>query len=448
MSMTLIRNAAILTMDQHRRVIPDGYVVIEGPSIMAVGDGEPDPGLRFDETIDAQGKVLMPGFVQIHVHLCQALFRGLSDDMELMDWLRTRTWPLEACHDEESVYASARLGIAEMLRGGTTTILDMQSVNHAEAAFHGIRDTGIRAVSGKVMMDWGDDVPEPLREVTEESLARSIELFEEWDGAAGGRIGYAFTPRFAVSCSDRLLREVGEIARQKGARVHTHSSENLGEIEIVMRERGKRNILYLEDAGLLGPTTVLAHCIHLDKAEFDALARTGTNVAHCPSANLKLASGIANIPEMLDAGINVGLGADGAGDNNNLDQLMEMRMAALVHKPRLGPRAMPAMRVLELATINGARALGWDHIIGSLEAGKRADIIMLDLAMPHSSPASVADPVSRVVYSAQSQNVVMTMVDGKVLFDNGRLTTMDEAEVLCEADEAIGRLARRAGVLA
>lgn len=452
MPSVLIKNGTVITMDHARRVVEHCDILVENDRIRAVGDagascggGDVGPG-SVDRVIDATGYIAIPGLIQTHVHLCQALFRGMSDDMELLDWLRLRTWPLEAAHDEESIYYSALLGIAELLRGGTTCVVDMETVNHTEHAFRAIAQSGIRAVSGKVMMDWGNDVPEALRETGERSIAASVELADKWDGAADGRIHYAFAPRFAVSCSDWLLREVGRIAADRGAYIHTHSSENRGEIEIVEAERGARNVIYLDQVGLLGPRTILAHCIHLDQSEMDTLKRTRTSVAHCPSVNLKLASGIARVPEMLDAGINVGLGADGAGGNNNLDQFIEMRLAALIHKPRLGPTAMPALRVLEMATVRGAAALGMEDEIGSIEPGKKADIVLLDLRKPHASPGACVDPVSRVVYSAHSSDVVMTMVDGHVVYGDGRLASIDENEVLAGCDQAIVRLAQRAGL--
>ncbi len=447
----LIKNGTVITMDPARRVVEHCNILVEDDRIRAVGDGDDDGddavASQDPQVIDASGYVVIPGLIQTHVHLCQALFRGMSDDMELLDWLRLRTWPLEAAHDEESVYYSALLGIAELLRGGTTCVVDMETVNHTESAFRAIVQSGIRAVSGKVMMDWGDDLPEALRETGEASLAASVELADKWDGSANGRLRYAFTPRFAVSCGDRLLREVGAIAGQRGAYIHTHSSENRGEIEIVQAERGARNVIYLDQVGMLGPRTILAHCVHLDQAELDTLKRTGTHVAHCPSVNLKLASGIALVPEMLEMGINVSLGADGAGGNNNLDQFVEMRMAALIHKPRLGPMAMPALTVLEMATLRGAAALGMEDEIGSIEPGKKADIVLLDLRKPHASPGACVDPVSRVVYSAHSSDVVMTMVDGQVVYGDGRLANIDERDVLDKCDEAIVRLARRAGLM-
>ena len=456
MPSVMIKNGTVITMDRERRVVEHCDIMVEDDRIRwvgcvgdvgHVGDAGTAGSAGADRVIDATGHIVIPGLIQTHVHLCQALFRGMSDDMELLDWLRMRTWPLEAAHDEESIYYSALLGIAELLRGGTTCVVDMETVNHTENAFRAIAQSGIRAVSGKVMMDWGNDVPEALRETGERSIAASVELADKWDGAADGRIRYAFAPRFAVSCSDWLLREVGRIAEQRGAYIHTHSSESRGEIEIVEAERGARNVIYLDRVGLLGPRTILAHCIHVDRSELDTLKRTGTHVAHCPSVNLKLASGIAPVPEMLDMQINVGLGADGAGGNNNLDQFVEMRLAALIHKPRLGPTAMPALRVLEMATLGGAAAVCMEDQIGSIEPGKKADIVMLDLRKPHASPRACVDPVSQVVYSAHSADVVMTMVDGKVVYSGGQLATMDEIEVLDRCDAAIVRLARRAGLV-
>lgn len=451
----LIHNAQVVTVNASRQVLDAGDILIDGNAIAAVrpsdagGDGGADAAYsQVDQVIDATGLVAVPGFVQSHVHLCQVLFRGRSDDMELLDWLRRRTWPLEAAHDRDSVYCSAMLGICEMLRAGVTSIIDMQTVRYASAGFRAIADAGIRAVTGKVMMDLGDGVPPELMESTERSIRSSLRLADMWDGAAGGRIRYAFTPRFAVSCSDALLRKVGEIARERGAMIHTHCAENRDEVKIVIAERGARNAVYLEEVGLLGPTTVLAHCVHLDKAEMGLLASTGTHVAHCPSANLKLASGVADVPRMISRGINVGLGSDGAGCNNNLDPFVEMRLAALIQKPKHGPTSMPAATVLEMATMGGARAMGQDHLIGSIEEGKFADIVLLDLNKPHASPGRGVDPASRIVYSAKSSDVVMTMVNGEVLYDRGRVTRIDEQQVLTEGDKAIQRIARRAGVMA
>ena len=406
-----------------------------------------------DMVIDAAGKVVLPGFVQAHVHLCQTLFRGQADDLELLDWLKKRIWPLEGAHDEESVYWSAMLGIAELIRGGTTSIIDMETVHHTESAFWAIDSSGIRAASGKVMMDYGPDVPATLMESTEDSLRESEALLERWHMHDDGRIRYAFAPRFVVSCSARLLARVRDMARAAGVLVHTHASENRGEIELVQQDRGMRNVVCLHELGLIGPNLVLAHCIWLDDEEMAILRDSGTKVVHCPSSNLKLASGIAKVPEMLEMGVFVSMGADGAPCNNNLDMFQEMRHAALIQKVRLGPTALPAPTVLEMATIGGARAMGLEEEIGSIEPGKRADIVILDLDAPHAVPAEGVDVVSRVVYEATASDVETTIVDGRVLMYRRKLLAFDENEVIREATRALRRVLERsdcapAGMLA
>lgn len=418
-------------------------LLIDGDRIAAIGQLD---GQEADEVIEARGRVIMPGLVQTHIHLCQTLFRGQADDLELLDWLQQRILPLEAAHDAESVYHSARLGIGELLRGGTTAIVDMETVHHTDSAFQAILESGIRAISGKVMIDCGPSVPTPLMERTEDSLTESVRLLERWHGKAGGRIRYGFAPRFVVTCSETLLREVSALAARHGVHVHTHASENRGEIAYVEADRGMRNILYLDRVGLAHDRVVLAHCIHVDDQEVDLLASRRVHVSHCPCSNLKLASGIAPVPKLLERGVNVSLGADGAACNNNLDGFLEMRFAALIQKPLHGPRAMPARTVLEMATIAGARAMGLAHETGSVEVGKKADLIMLDLTGLHASPE--ADLISRIVYAARSTDVVMTMVDGQVVMRDGILLTMDGERVRREAEESSRRLLRRIGAMA
>jgi 5-methylthioadenosine/S-adenosylhomocysteine deaminase len=293
-------------------------------------------------------------------------------------------------------------------------------------------------------MDMGDDVPARLRESTAQSLAESDALRARWQGRADGRIGYAYAPRFVLSCTEELLREVAMRVHQ-GARLHTHAAEQQAEIEVVRRERGLDNILYLESLGLAGPRAALAHCVHATAAEQTRLAASGTHVVHCPSSNLKLASGIAPIPEMLAQGIHVALGADGAPCNNNLDGFVELRLAALLHKPRAGATAMPALTVLELATLGGAAALGLESTIGSLEPGKRADVIVIDPRTAHATPRF--DPVSTLVYACQSRDVRDVIVDGRVLVREHQLTELTGldypavvATAQAEAERVQGRL--------
>ncbi|HUH03750.1 MAG TPA: amidohydrolase family protein, partial [Kofleriaceae bacterium] len=295
------------------------------------------------------------------------------------------------------------------------------------------------ATIGKAMMDYPDPrIPEGLRETTAWSLEESARLCASWHGAAGGRLRYAYAPRFAVSCTDDLLRETSRSAREAGVHIHTHASENRDEIAEVERRTGLRNVLYLHDCGLTGNDVGLAHCVWLDDAEKDVLAQTGTHVLHCPSSNLKLASGIAEIPELLERGISVSLGADGAPCNNNLDAFLEMRLAALIHKPRRGERAMRAARVLQLATIGGAAALGLQHSVGSLEVGKLADIAVVDISGPHVAPTS--DPHAAIVYGCRASDVRHVVVDGRVIVRDRTLLTLEQGPVLREARERARRL--------
>jgi 5-methylthioadenosine/S-adenosylhomocysteine deaminase len=435
----LIKDATIITLDDANRVFK-GSVAIDGERIMAV---EPSAtasfNFAFDDVIDGRGCALLPGFVQTHIHLCQTLFRGAADDLELIDWLKQRVWPMEAAHTPESVYASARLGIAELIKGGTTCALTMETVNHTDSVFRAVEESGFRATVGKCMMDQSDDAPEALIEETEESIAESLNLLEWWNGRAEGRIRCCFAPRFALSCTRELLERVAHLSRELGVMVHTHASENRDEIAMVERTTGKRNIEYLRDVGLTAPHVVLAHCVHLDDAEIEILRSTGAHVAHCPSSNLKLASGIARVAEMLDRGVSVSLGADGAPCNNRLDMFTEMRTAALLQKVLRGSRALPALTALRMATTGGARALGLADQIGSIEVGKRADLQLVKLDRLHATPQP--DPISTIVYAAEAGDVEAVIIDGRIVMRDGELLTLNEQDVIAQAQDQSQRLA-------
>lgn len=436
----LIKNSTIITLDEANRIL-NGSVVVEQGRISSIDTFPPANHADFDEVIDATGKVLLPGFVQTHIHLCQTLFRGAADDLALIDWLKQRVWPMEAAHTPESLYASARLGIAELIKGGTTCALTMETVNHTEAVFQAVEESGFRATVGKCMMDFGDDVPAPLREETEDSIDQSLELLERWHKKDDGRIRYCFAPRFAVSCTRDLLEKVSRLSQEFGVIVHTHASENTDEIAFVEQLTGKRNINYLNDVGLLTRHTVLAHCIHLDEEELELLRTTATNISHCPSSNLKLASGIAPIKEMLDRNISVSLGADGAPCNNRLDIFTEMRTAALLQKVLHGAQYLPALTALKMATINGAMALGLDHEIGSIEIGKQADLVLLNLQSLSTIPHP--DLISTVVYAAQTSNVETVFINGRIIMRDGVLLTLDQKQVLVDAANQSNQLMLR-----
>ncbi|MGH9904330.1 MAG: 5'-deoxyadenosine deaminase [Pyrinomonadaceae bacterium] len=439
MSSLLIKNGTIVTIDPQDRVLSGDLLIREG-RIASIGASLQ----RADVTIDATDCAVLPGFVQTHIHLCQTLFRGAADDLSLIDWLKQRVWPMEAAHTVASVRASARVGVAELIRGGTTCALTMETVNHTSAVFEVVEETGFRATVGKCMMDKGEDVPKALHEETDASIRESLLLLETWHGKAEGRIRYCFAPRFAVSCTEELLSRVARLARERGVMVHTHASENRHECELVEQATGLRNLTYLDSLGLTGAHVALAHCIHLDEEELAILKRTGTNVAHCPSSNLKLGSGIAPIKKMLDQGISVSLGADGSACNNRLDMFTEMRTAALLQKVVHGPETLTANRALRMATIDGARAMGLDGEIGSLEIGKRADLVVIKLDSLHSIPRM--DVTSALVYSAQPADVSTVVIDGKVVMRDRQLLTIDEQSLIGEANREAGLLIQRAGI--
>lgn len=439
MSSILIKDAQIITMNAQEEII-HGDLYIVDDRIQDIGR---NLLYNAEKVIDAKGKTIIPGFIQTHIHLCQTLFRGQADDLELMDWLQKKIWPLEASHDEESSYYSAMLGIGELIQSGTTTIVDMETVNHTDAAFQAMAESGIRVLGGKVMMDMGDELPEALLEDTTKSIQRSVDLLEKWNNHDNGRIQYAFCPRFVVSCTEDLLTEVRDLSKKYNVKVHTHASENRGEIQIVEEQRGMRNVVYLDHIGLANENLILAHCVWLDDEEKRIIKERGIKMSHCPGSNLKLASGIADVPDMLEMEANLSLGADGAPCNNNLDMFNEMRLASIIQKPKHGPTAMDARTVFRMATIGGAKAVGMDHEIGSIEVGKKADLAMLDLFKFHTYPAFGLDPISRIVFSATRADVDTTIINGKVVVENGDVKTVDKNIVLHEADKAIDRLVKR-----
>lgn len=434
----LIRGGLVVTMDAERRILPTS-VLVEGSRIAECPSNATDA----DTVIDATDCLVIPGLIQTHVHLCQTLFRGMADDMDVIDWLRLRIWPFEQAHDAASVYDSARLAIAEMLLGGTTTALTIETVRHTEEAFRAILETGFRAVSGKAMMDHFEVGTEMIGERTDDSMSSSLELLREFHGNDDGRLRYAFCPRGSRNATEELWRDVAAAAEEHDAWIHTHAAENEAQTGRLAAEGGT-DVEYLAGLGVLSRRSVLAHCIWLTDRERGVLADTGARVAHCPTCNMKLASGFAPVPELLDGGVVVGLGADGAPCNNTLDMFQEMRMASLIHKPRCGPRAMPADRVFEMATLGGARSIGMEHELGSLEPGKRADLVVLRRDRLHTQPVERVDPVSQLVYEHRATDVDAVVVDGRALVRDGALAGVDAEELRARANESAKRVAERA----
>jgi 5-methylthioadenosine/S-adenosylhomocysteine deaminase len=445
MAALLVRNAHILTMNDAFDEV-EGDLLAIGGVITGVGRVDASAVPAGTREVDAAGGWLLPGFVQTHVHLCQTLFRGLADDLPLLEWLRLRIWPLEAAHVPATLRAAARLAACELLRGGTTAALTMETVHDTDAVFEAVAATGLRATIGKCMMDASDnpDVPHRLREATHASIDESLALHRRWHGAGGGRLRVALAPRFAVSCSRDLLEEVGRLSTREGILVHTHASESQAEVAYVRERSGLANMAYLDATGVASPHLCAAHCVWLDEHERDLTAARDVKVLHCPGSNLKLGSGLAPVVELRRRGVSVSLGADGAACNNRLSMFDEMRLAATVQAVRLGPGALPARDVLWMATRNGARALGLADAIGSIEPGKRADLVVVDRHRLNLAPGG--DPYSLLVYAATADDVRAVAVDGELLVDDGELTTMDAREVIADARRAAADLVRRAGV--
>lgn len=408
--------------------------------IVALGDLTPEPG---EASHDANGMVITPGFVQGHVHFCQTLFRGLADDKALMPWLATRIWPLEAAHDANSVRASTWLSLAELLRGGTTCVQVMESVRHAEKAFEALRGLGMVGIVGNCLMDLGGpDVPANLPTSTAGALRIADDLRRAFHRPEQG-LHYAVSPRFVLSCSDELAAGASDLAARHGLRIHTHANEHPGEVAAVHARFRREYLQVLEDQGLLGPRTALAHCVHTSERERERLVANGCAVLHCPSANLKLGSGIAPIADYARRGLRIALGADGAPCNNRLSALTEMRQAALLQGCTAGPGAWPATLALHAATRGGALALGLDADVGSLEVGKRADLVVFDLR----SLAPGGDPVAMLVWSADERNVRHVLLGGRFVVRDFELVEFDAAEVAATAMYEREQLLARAGDL-
>jgi 5-methylthioadenosine/S-adenosylhomocysteine deaminase len=437
----LIRSGVVLTMNDRFDIV-EGDVSIKNDRIAAIGTNITEP---HDRVIDAAGGYVLPGFIQTHIHLCQTLFRGYADDLHLMDWLRRRVWPMEAAHTPDTLRAAARLATTELATSGTTTVLTMETVHDTEAVFEAVVESGLRATIGKCMMDFDAQVPPRLQEQTQASLDESLAIRKTWDGAANGRLHAAFAPRFAVSCSRQLLEAVAHLSKQHHALVHTHASESRDEIAIVRQmSGGLSNLEYLASLQLASPHLCAAHCVWVDERDQQLLADHQVKVMHCPGSNLKLGSGVAPVAEMRARGITVSLGADGAACNNRLDMFEEMRLAAVLQAMRRDPGVLPARDVVWMATRAGARTLGLEADIGSIEVGKKGDLIVVDRDRPHLAPGP--DPYSTLVYAARGSDVRTTIVDGEVLVHDFAHARLDRREVAVAARAAARDLAKRAGL--
>jgi 5-methylthioadenosine/S-adenosylhomocysteine deaminase len=441
MTSILIRNGTLITQNSELDIL-EGNLFVEDGQILEM----PSARQKADRIIDARGKLVLPGFVQVHVHLNQTLFRGLADDLDVVDWLRLWIWPLEQAHDYQSLYASARLSIAEMIRGGTTSVMTMETTNHTEAAFQAAEEMGMRVTIGNAMMDAWEAGTDMIGEPTDVALKKSLDLLKKYHNSAGGRLKFAFCPRGGRNVTNDTWRMVAQLAREYGVGLHTHIGENREQAERLENQHGIREIDNLNNLGALGSNLVIAHGVWLNEKEIDLVAKNNASIAHCPSANMKLASGYAPIPDMLRSGVNVALGSDGAPCNNNLDAFNEMRLAGLIHKPRYGPKSMPAQTVLNMMTRGGARAMGLEEEIGSLEIGKRADITILNRDMLHICPRQHADPVGQVVYEHRADDVDTVIIDGRVLLEDGNFTCWEAGKIIEDSEDSLTQVLTRANL--
>ena len=450
----IVAGGTVITMDPDRRIIADGALLVRGDRIVEVGKAHALPA-RFPHEVVHRfpDHLIIPGLVDTHVHLAQALIRGCADDRALVEWLSDRVWVLQGHMTEDDGRASARLCIAEMLRSGTTTFLESMLAHRY--GFDGIaevvRDSGIRATLAKIVMDTPRyaDASLPMHpgmvEDRETGLGGTLAMHRRWHGGADGRIRVWFGPRTPGAVTPDLYREIGRLAAEHGIGITMHLAEVREDREFLRRAYGRLPVEFAEDVGLLGPHVVLVHMIWITDAEMRTLARTGTHVSHNPSSNTKLASGICPVPALLRAGVNVALGCDGGPSNNAYDVVREMKLAACLHKGVTGdPRVLPAEAVLEMATLSGARALGLEAEIGSLEPGKKADLAIFDTRRLHLTPSP--NPVGTLVYAACGADVSDVMVDGRWVVRDSRLLTMSEEEVIRDARARAGALFRRAGI--
>ena len=430
----LLKNGHIVTQNKNNKIFT-GDILIEDDRIRRIEEHIEDGS---HQTIPIDNLVVIPGFIQSHVHLCQTLFRNLSDDLELMEWLEQHIWPFEMAHTEESLRASAQLGLSELLINGTTSILDMGIGHHQEIIFEEMVTSGIRGFSGMVMMDAGD---QPYKQTADEIIHRTRELISTWHNSHEGRIQYALAPRFVPSCSDELWKQVKQLSEEHNLIIHSHASENKEEWRIVKERTGYSNVEFFIKNGLASSRLCLAHCIWVSEQEIQMLADYNINVLHCPSANLKLGSGFAPIPEFISRGINVSLGSDGASCNNNLDIFNEMRLAALIQKPLRGVKTTSAKMIFDMATLGGAESLGLSEQIGSLEIGKKADLVVMNLNKVHSIPAD--DIYSQIVYSGKAADILHVMVNGEWRVFDQELKPYQEKIVVQDSWKAIQDLLKR-----
>jgi len=421
----LIHNGIILTIDEHQTVIPDGLLCISGDTINYIGKNNKE-SINAEREMDAEGGIILPGLVNSHTHAAMTLFRGLADDLPLMEWLNGYIFPAEEKMNGDFVKTGTLLACAEMIMTGTTTFCDMYLFE--EEVANAAKESGIRCLLGEVLYDF----PSPNYGAVEDGFTYTENLINRWEDDP--LISIAVEPHSVFTCSEKLLLKANELALKRDVPLILHLAETKQELIEVEKKFGKRPVQYLKDLGMLGPHLILDHCVYINESEMELLSENNVCVVHNPESNMKLASGIAPVPEMIAKGITVGLGTDGCASNNNLDLFGEMDMAAKLHKVNsLDPTVMDAKTIIDMTTKKGAKVLGLEKEIGSLEVGKKADIIVIDINKPHLTP--MYNPYSQIVYAANGHDVKHSVIDGHVVMEDRKLMTLDVKGVMERARE-------------
>lgn len=418
----LIKDIEIISMSPDYPSVFKGHIGIEDQNIVFIG--EVPSTFIADKIVEGKGHIALPGLINAHTHMAMSLLRNYADDLPLMTWLSEKIWPVEAKLTSDDIYFGTMLSIAELIKSGCTTFRDMYF--HMDEVAKAVEVSGVRANLGEGLIGVADPEANGIDKVRQ--------LYQDLNNTADGRIVIEVAPHAPYTCPDDYLRKCGELAKQLDAPLHIHLSESRFEVSESYKNFGKSPIEKVDELGLLDGKTSGAHCVHVSDEDIELLKRTKTSVLYNPSSNLKLGNGFAPIQKMINAGINVALGTDGASSNNNLNLFEEMHLAGLVNKGVLeDPTALPAYEVLKMATINGAKALGIEKTVGSLEVGKKADLILLDYNQSHLLPTH--DLISMIVYSAQAADVDFVMCNGKILFENRQVLTFDEQEVMTKASK-------------
>jgi 5-methylthioadenosine/S-adenosylhomocysteine deaminase len=419
----LIKNGTILTMDTENAIIKDGILGIKGDTISYIGSGH-GKKFRGKRIIDAKGGLILPGLINGHTHAAMTLFRGLADDLPLMEWLNNYIFPAESRMDADFVYSGTLLACAEMIMSGTTTFCDMYLFEDEVA--RAAKEAGMRSLVGEVLYDFDSPNYGPIQN----GLKYTEDLIKKWQGDP--LVSIAVEPHSLFTCSPELLSSTNELALKYNVPLVIHVAETRSELEEVKKRYGKGPVQHLKSLGVLGPHLIADHCVHLGEKEIRMFAENEVKAIHNPESNMKLASGIAPIPEMLKSKVTVGLGTDGCASNNNLDLFAEMDMAAKLHKINtMDTTVMDALTVMRMATVEGAKALGMGEVTGSLEKGKKADVIVLDTKKPHLTP--MYNPFSHLVYAARGNDVTHSIINGRLLMEDRKLLSIDLYEIMEKA---------------